>query len=225
MQQIREIMKALPTEPHVLPEKATSEKPRNAALRRLWARMSAIYGHKWTSAYGEACEDVTGALTIPGDTWARGLAGVAEAKIGSGLNAALMSADGWPPSLPAFRALCFGIPSLATVKHELATKQRSPFVVQVWRYLDSYRFSRANQDDADRMLSDAYYLASEHVMAGGALPDAPIAEIAQEPEQLTPANDNTARIHIAELEALLGLGNASDSGQDHTDSGARENGA
>jgi hypothetical protein len=208
MQAISEIVKALPTEPHASPEKATSEKPRNAALRRLWARMASIYGHKWTSAYGEACEDATGLLTIPGDTWARGLTGISEQQIASGLNVALLSAEGWPPSLPEFRAMCFGVPSLGQVRHEIMNKQRTAFTAQVWQYLDSYAFAHADSERSGRMLSDAYELAKSHVMSGGQLPQPVAGEIAHQEPKLTPASEHTARVHIAELEALLGTPNA-----------------
>ena len=96
MQELNEITKVLPIGHPGSPEKATPAKPqpmRNAAMRKLWARMAAIYGHKWTTAYGERCDDDSGALTVTGDTWARGLAGMAERMIGDGLNAALMSAE------------------------------------------------------------------------------------------------------------------------------------
>lgn len=62
----------------------------------LCVRMSELYGHKWVSQYGE---------TLP-DTWARGLADLSGADIGTGLIQCLKLGHEWPPSLPEFRALC-----------------------------------------------------------------------------------------------------------------------
>lgn len=178
---------------------------RNAAMRRLWERMAAIYGHRWTSSYGERCEDDSGALTIPGDTWARGLAGMPEISIGTGLNGCLKSADGWPPSLPEFRMLCFDVPPLARVKHDLAKKEVSRFVRQVWFYIDRHRFARVDQRENDKMLADAYYLASEHVMSGGELPEEPIAAIEQHKEpKRNPAPPEVANKAFADMAAILG---------------------
>ena len=58
--------------------------------------MAEIYGHKWTSAYGEK----------PVDTWVDGLGDMAPQEIANGLQACLVNGDPWPPSLPEFRQLC-----------------------------------------------------------------------------------------------------------------------
>lgn len=175
---------------------SSKAKPSQALLNAFWLGMTEEFGHAWTSQYGTDPN--------PDSAWAEALYDVSIDQLKRGIFAMRLLASDWPPSVGRFRAMCLGIPSLAHVKHELANKKRSPFVVQVWRYLDSYRFSRANQEDADRMLSDAYYLASEHVMAGGALPDQPAGEIENESEQRKPASEEVARVHIAEIEKLLG---------------------
>lgn len=59
--------------------------------------MAEIYGHRWVSAYGPRDEH---------NTWAIGLAGFSAEEIGNGLRACVQRADGWPPTLPEFRALC-----------------------------------------------------------------------------------------------------------------------
>lgn len=64
----------------------------------LWARMAAIYGHKWVSAHGDS--DITR------DTWQRGLKDLTTAELATGLRAVVTRPDPWPPSLPEFRALC-----------------------------------------------------------------------------------------------------------------------
>lgn len=66
-------------------------------MSELWRRMTAIYGHKWASAYGETDAD---------DTWAIGLHDVSPEQLAEGLRGCLERTDPWPPTLPEFRALC-----------------------------------------------------------------------------------------------------------------------
>lgn len=169
-------------------------------MRTLWERMTEIYGHKWTSAYGEDAEKGAGL------TWAKGLMEVTPRQLAAGLSGAIASSDPWPPTLPEFRRLCLGIPSLGAVQFELRNNKgaRSPFLCQVWTYVDGYLFARADQTRADRMLRDAYELAVEFVMRGGALPERPVGEIeAPKPEPHVPATSETAAENIAKIEALL----------------------
>lgn len=59
--------------------------------------MTEIYGHKWTSSYGDSDAD---------STWAKGLADMSNAELKAGFFACLNSGEAWPPSLPQFRAMC-----------------------------------------------------------------------------------------------------------------------
>lgn len=61
--------------------------------------MTRMYGHRWTSNYGERDDG----------TWARGLRGITAEQLGKGIQRILepsATADGWPPTLPEFRAMC-----------------------------------------------------------------------------------------------------------------------
>lgn len=60
--------------------------------------MTAIYGHRWTSQFG----DCNGAMEI----WQKGLSDLTAEELGAGLRAMLNRDDPWPPSLPEFRGLC-----------------------------------------------------------------------------------------------------------------------
>lgn len=167
----------LPTESDDSPMKAIAamQKPRpapqaatplsNSSIRTLWVRMAEIYGLKWTKGYGE--DPNQGAAL----TWAKGLAGIAGHQLAAGLSACIASADPWPPSLPEFRLMCLGIPSLPAVRLDVA--RSDPFSRLVWQYLDGYRFKTSSAEKADRLLQDAYELAREFVMRGGALPAEP----------------------------------------------------
>lgn len=157
-------------------------------VETLWGRMAAIYGHRWTSSYG----DDPGSMA--GDTWAAGLSGLTGAQLARGLEACVASSDPWPPSLPDFRAMCLGIPPLASVR--LDSAKAEPFTRLVWQHLDGYRYQQAPADQSDRLLREAYELAREHVMRGGALPE-PSAELeAPERRKPVPASPEAAAAAI-----------------------------
>jgi len=84
-------------------------------VTRVWERMTAIYGHKWTAHIGAASTS-SGDLTEAARTWQKGLAGVTTTQLGRGFSALIALGNDWPPSLPEFRALCLqagsAVPSL-----------------------------------------------------------------------------------------------------------------
>lgn len=140
--------------------------------------MAAIYGHRWTSAYSD---DVA---SMAGDTWAVGLAGMTPAQLGRGLTDCARSADAWPPSLPAFRALCLGIPALGDVIRELRPGHPAPsdFARFVQLQLDPYALRQADARAERAMISDAYDFAARVALEGNAIPKS----------RLAIANDETA---------------------------------
>lgn len=158
----------------------------------LWIAMADVYGHKWTSAFG--ADPAKGA----GATWAAGLAGLTRAQFAAGIDACRVSADPWPPTLPQFRAMCLGIPSFAAVR--LDRDKATPFARLVWRHLDTYRMKQVSADQADRLLREAYELAREHVMRGGALPEPPAGLLEQE-EAKAPQVPETIEERLARIEA------------------------
>lgn len=169
-------------------------------IRTLWLRMAEIYGHRWTSAYGEDCEQGAGS------TWSKGLAGITGKQLAQGLSATIASADAWPPTLPEFRSRCLGIPSFAALKQEFraGTTQRSGFAVQVWDFIDGYLFARASTAKAEHMLREAYVLAAEYVMRGGTLPQAATMAIEQRKAEKTErADPAVAQQHIDTIRELL----------------------
>lgn len=156
--------------------------------------MAEIYGHRWTSAYGDDAGDGAGL------TWGKGLAGLTPEQIGAGVSGALRSADPWPPTLPQFRAMCLEIPSLAAVLADLSAEsaRRQPFTRLVWGYVDSYRYRHAPTDQAERMIRGAYEQAREWRMNGGPLPD-PVLEIVSETGSEPPAKKASDDVVLAAL--------------------------
>ncbi len=96
--------------------------PSDHPMWELWERMGEMFGHQWASQQGEC----------PNDTWLRGCADLSVEQLGQGIKALLDRGVDWPPSLPAFRALCRQnwesrihqpfVP--ATALEDLSTKER-----------------------------------------------------------------------------------------------------
>jgi hypothetical protein len=177
-----------------------SEPQPDVVMRKLWLRMAQLLGHRWTSSFGaDAGADV-------GKTWARELADLSFDQLAAGLSAVAVAPADWWPTLPAFREMCFCVPAFALVRAELAAKDssRSPFTLLAWHFLDRARYRLADADKADRLLREAYDIAREHVMRGGALPE-PVPEIdAPEKPKRVRASDDFVRSACAEIETILG---------------------
>jgi len=91
------------SDPQKVPESSTSS-PR---MVQVWVRFAEIYGHKWTSQYGDKYLE----------SWAAGLSGLTAQELANGFRWCVTQRnDPWPPSLPEFRSACImgafdGLPS------------------------------------------------------------------------------------------------------------------
>lgn len=79
------------------PSQESSPQDRTRLMANLWARMTSIYGHAWTSSYDE--HDVTG-------TWTTALASCTPNDIARGLQACIDKPTRFPPNLAEFREMC-----------------------------------------------------------------------------------------------------------------------
>ena len=84
----------------------------------LWERMTHLYGHKFSAAFGERAANPDGSLTDVAHTWAGGLRGITGAQLAAGLRTCIESGNEWPPSLPEFRAMC--LPKCVPLWHQEA---------------------------------------------------------------------------------------------------------
>lgn len=171
-------------------------------IDQLWVRMGLMFGHAWASQYGDRADGVAG------DTWASALAGLNSEQLANGLREVVVLGDKFPPSAPMFRALCLGIPTLATVKQQLLKRdaEHTPFARLVASKIDWFRFTRSDADTSDRMLREAYEAGREHVMRGGDMPESPAALIEHErnTEAPKPADPAKVREFMTRIEAALG---------------------
>lgn len=76
-------------------------------MSNLWERMGYIYGHKFTSVYGEVAFDGN-ELTEAARTWAAGLRELTGDDIAKGLRECIACGESWPPTLPEFVKMCKG---------------------------------------------------------------------------------------------------------------------
>lgn len=172
----------------------------------LWSRMAARYGHAWVSQYGTEPRGVVAA------EWRDTLTGVTRDMLREGFDADAARGDDWPPSSTKFRALCFAIPSFEAIERQsrAGATSHSSFARLVHGFIDGWEYQRADADKARAMLKAAYQLATEHVLAGGNLPEEPVAYIGKpEPREKTPEETeaaNRAAAHaLAEMKKRLGI--------------------
>lgn len=165
--------------------------------------MTGIFGHRFLTNYGHDPRSVVA------DTWARTLADITPIQLGIGLQACAQGSDGWPPTLPDFRALCLGIPTFAAVKIDIGhdAPDRHPFTRLVWTHIDAFNFGQANQRDAERMLRDGYDHARELVMNGRASLNFEPLEVIAAPrsDPIKPATPEVVANVFDEIGATLGV--------------------
>lgn len=173
----------------------------NTGLDELFARFAARYGRTWTNQYGTS----DAAMAIAYAEWGETLGGLTRAQVQHGIKIDADRASEFPPSSPAFKAMCLGIPSFAAMRYEMThgNEARTPFGLLCWRFVDTFRLRQADQREADKLARDAYELAKAHVMAGGELPE--VHELLAEPEPADrkPASPETAKRHLDAMWAVL----------------------
>jgi hypothetical protein len=140
-------------------------------MTKIWKRMVAIYGHKWSSHLGDAIDGLE--LSEAAKTWQSGLSGITVEQLGEGFKAVIASGKEWPPSLVEFRQLCLSgllveIPTLDEIvshlvlangrKGTLAARYRHPLALAVSRCpgVDLFALRTAKLVDAKRMIKPAY---------------------------------------------------------------------
>lgn len=132
----------------------------------VWVALSGLYGHKFTTAYGEDPQGIQGLL------WQAAIDDLSEDQLRHGLGRCLTRVDRWPPDAPEYRALCLDILSLAQVQADLkrVNEERHPFTRLVWSVLDTWAFTNGDEYRARDALRGAYEVAHQARMTGTPLP-------------------------------------------------------
>lgn len=181
---------------------SSKAKPSASLADYVWLHMAGIFGHAFTSAFGDNSRSHAGA------EWATALAGFNRAQIDRGLDACRNSGAEFPPSATRFKAMCLGIPTFAQVNAEILTATgatRSPFSRLVWSHINAYAHRHVGAKEAERMRRDAYELACSEVMDGKPLPLQPAGELeAPDATELPSGIPATREGRIAKLQSLLG---------------------
>lgn len=160
----------------------------SAWLRRLWERMVVMYGAAWTNDNDDAPQSDDGVLTLVAEVWREGLTGITGEQMALGLQRCIVCHPEWPPRIGQFRALCLNVPTLTELRLELRVPDgpRSPFARLVFQNLDAHLYRTSDARTSERMLTEAYAVAREHVMRGGELPAPAVAEIESKPVPYEP---------------------------------------
>jgi len=182
-------------------------------INRIWEKMSAIYGHRWVSAYGVHVDEF-GQLSAAAETWAQGLSGLSREHLQHGFDALLKAGLEWPPTLPEFRDLCAAradVPDLAAAVRLLANassrdgslvdRYRHPLVLAIALEVDMYALRTASMDRAFRLVGPVY----KRLIAEG-WPEWP-AHAHDKPKAVThqrPANRQAAMEGIMGMREVLG---------------------
>lgn len=92
-------------------------------VQTLWQLMGSMYGHRWTSSFGESVD--------PDRVWAATLAGLDESQIRYGMRQCVNLGLDWPPTAPEFRKLCLGESDVAWEhkRIEAADRERAAWPV------------------------------------------------------------------------------------------------
>lgn len=171
-------------------------------LARLWERMAKIYGHRWTTAYGERDDG----------TWKQGLVNITAAMIRHGLSRCVKRVEGWPPTLPEFRALCtlsaedLGLPNPGAAYHEAAMADRGhswshPAVHVAAQAVGLFKLRTLPEAKSWPLFERAYEIVVRRVLAGEQF----AAPVPQALEKLpTPARPETVQSALASMRAALG---------------------
>jgi len=82
------------------------EKLPQGLMDKLWIKMTEMYGHRWTSNFGEKAD--------PDHSWASVLKGLTKEQLANGLNVLVDKATefDWPPPANVFRAMCLQVPGM-----------------------------------------------------------------------------------------------------------------
>ena len=128
----------------------------------LWLRMAKIYGHKWTSSYGESDDG----------TWLSALRCVTTEKVKHGLELCLARNDPWPPSLPEFIQMCLDIPDIETVTSQiLSGRPTGTLSAMIAKQIGSWDLRNSTASELRKRVRTLYEIAYSESIAKTMTPE------------------------------------------------------
>jgi hypothetical protein len=168
----------------------------------LFQRMTGLYAHKWTSAYG----------TEPTPEWRMVASNCTAEMIKRGLDRCVTEFESWPPNPLEFRALClpraedFGLPSEQEAFAQIVgnVKERHPSVVLTMRTMGSDLFTLRHADEkkARSMFAAEWAKTIQFVAEGGELPE-PEKQIPERPQGTAEGREKAGAKALGELKGLF----------------------
>lgn len=154
----------------------------------VWVALAGLYGSRFTTPFGVTPDGVPAAL------WRTTLGGLSEADLRTGIAALMASGEDFPPSAPAFRALCLEVLSADEVRADLRrqNEERHPFTRMVWMFMDTFAFTQGDDWKAREALTAAYAAARKARMEGHPLPPRPKAALTDARASKEPINPGRA---------------------------------
>jgi len=177
----------------------------------LWQTMTRIYGHKWTSSFGDEID--------PGRVWAAALRGVTLPMIKAGLSAMVEAKMEWPPSAIEFLKLCesgtdeSGLPAIGTAQSMFLNAIAMPSDKRNWssmhpalywcyQQIGSYECKSLTAGELSIRFRQAWPQAVEKAKAGE-LVAPPELQLEHKPFEKTPVNREAARAAMASIRSML----------------------
>ena len=108
--------------------------------------MSRIYGHRWTSGFGEADDG----------TWLTGLRDLLPEELAAGLRACIKREDDWPPPLPEFRRLCLGYMDKARAVDLALSGSNDAIPAMMRQFIGSWDMRHKNEQELRKQLASFY---------------------------------------------------------------------
>lgn len=106
-----------------------------------------IYGHRWTSSYGEKDDG----------TWLEGLRGLTATHLAKGINRMINRCGDWPPTLPVFRRLCMDHPDMdEAIDRAMRQTCSGPVPKAMRRKIGSWDLNHLPERELRRKLESVY---------------------------------------------------------------------
>lgn len=143
------------------------------AVKALWTKFTAIYGHRWLSQF------IDNDFTL--SEWCSAIKGLTPKQVGQGLEKCKSVYREFPPNCLQFRDICIDADGRREELYNellnwenLSKDQKSREGLYLIRNIDRVNFRRADYKTAERMFRTVYEKMLAYLADGNELPDFPV---------------------------------------------------